>query len=1100
MKVARTEAIKASSLIVVGVGASAGGLEALQEFFKNMPVKTGLAFVVIQHLSPDYKSLMDELLARETSIPIQIAGDGMALLPDNIYLIPPRKNISIFHDKLYLEEQEIKKRLNLPVDIFFRSLALEKGKNAIGIILSGTGSDGTLGTRAIKEAGGMIMVQDEQSAKFDGMPRSSIATGLVDYILPADKMPEELATFIKHPFVKQKRSLDTEISDNMDTLTKIILALRDHGAIDFSYYKENTIIRRLERRVSINRYQTLEEYYDFLKDSDKEKETLQRELLIGVTRFFRDTEAFDALDKKIFPILGEKKTIRIWSAACSTGEEVYSLAILISEYLEANKLHSDVKMFATDIDRNSIEYAGRGFYPDSVVADVEPMLLTKYFIRKENGYQICESIRKMIVFATHNLLKDSPFSRIDLLVCRNFFIYIKPDVQSRLLAMFYHGLSPDGFLFLGNSETIGDMAPAFECLDVKWKIFRYKGGYKAQPGKLLPLLKGGVHLIDPDRVFPSKVVLDDGLKFERLLDYVLASFLSPSVIVDGADNIVHIVNDISAFVKFQPGRFSQNLFDNLTPEVSLFVSSLLRKLKRDGEQSVFENLIEIKGFESKRVSIEGRRVGSERNSYFIISFHVVDKDRAEKAAVPALAFDNDQYFGKISELEKELQFTKENLQATVEELETSNEELQSSNEELIASNEELQSTNEELQSVNEELYTVNTEYQAKIEELTRLNSDVNNLLKNTEVGALYLDRNLCIRKMTSIVSRITNIMETDVGRPIYHISLGAGAETILTDIQSVVDTLQPVDRDLYFEGHGSFLVRIRPYRTDYNAVDGVLIIFIDITNLKAEFDRANIAAGRLEMALKIGNMAWWEWDVKSGKVAYDDRKATMLGYAPSEFPTDVYKVCELIHPEDYEGTMRQMRDYLEGKAPLWDLAYRMKRKDGNYSWYYDRGEIIDRNEKGEPMRLIGTVIDITGLKDLEGELVRRKRLLEQILDNSPIAKTMVDASGALVYVNKRAEELFGAKAKDLLEKSYDSSSWRISDPEGREIPSDHLPFARIRDTKRAVTGYMHRIQIPGHDEKLLRIHGTPILSDQNVFEGAVFALEVMDGKAGRVKN
>lgn len=962
-----------SNRIVVGVGASAGGLEALQDFFKNVPLDTGLAFVVIQHLSPDYRSLMDELLARETSIPIHIATDGMPIEEDNIYLIPPRHNISIFHDKLYLEAQEGKKRLNLPVDIFFRSLALEKGKNAIGIILSGTGSDGTLGTRAIKEAGGMIMVQDEKSAKFDGMPRNSIATGLVDYVLPPSRMPEELVNFVKHPFVKQKKTLDSELSKNYDTLTKVILVLRDHGGIDFSFYKDATILRRLERRVSINRHDTLEEYLDFLKDSEKEQETLQRELLIGVTRFFRDAEAFDAIKTKVLPAMLDRKAIRIWSAGCSTGEEVYSLAIMINEYLDSAAASCDVKIFATDIDRNSIEYAGRGFYPDSVMADVEPAYLSKYFIRKENGYQIIESIRKTIVFATHNLLKDSPFSHIDLLVCRNLFIYIKPEIQARVLNMFYYSLGPGGHLFLGSSESLGELSSAFECLDSKWKIYRFKEGYQPQPGKMLSLIKSP--LAASTRAFPSKVILNDGTKFERLLDYALSATLPPSIIVDGSDNIIHIVNDVSPFVKLQPGRFSQNVYDNVSPDIAVFVGSILRRLKREGEESVVENLIEIKGYGDNEVLLEGRRIGSERAWFYLIGFRLRERAVRDVQPVQCAEAPSGQYLDRITELEKELQFTKENLQATVEELETSNEELQSSNEELIASNEELQSTNEELQSVNEELYTVNSEYQTKIEELTRLNNDVNNLLKNTEVGALYLDRNLCIRKLTPIVSKITNIMESDFGRPIYHLSLGPGADVILQDIQKVVDTLQAVDRNTTIPGHGTFLVRIRPYRTDYNAVDGVLVIFIDINNLQTEIDRANVAADRLENALKIGNMAWWEWDVPSGKVLYDERKATMLGYTTAEFPSDVYKVCELIHPDDYEATMDAMRSYLLGTGPAWDMTYRIRRKDGSYACYYDRGEIVERTAEGKPRRLVGTVIDISEIKQLEEEVSQKTALL-----------------------------------------------------------------------------------------------------------------------------
>jgi len=1076
-----------SNQIVVGIGASAGGLEALQDFFKNMPLKTGLAFVVIQHLSPDYRSLMDELLARETSIPIQIAADGMPVLPDNIYLIPPRKNISIFHDKLYLEDQEPKKRLNLPVDIFFRSLAVEKTKNAIGIILSGTGSDGTLGTRAIKEAGGMIMVQDEKSAKFDGMPRSSISTGLVDYVLDADKMPEELVSFIKHPLVKQKKTLDGELLENLDTLTKIILILRDHGGIDFSFYKENTIIRRLERRVSINRYQTLEEYLEFLKDSDKEKETLQRELLIGVTRFFRDTEAFDSLKKKVFPGLLKKKSIRVWSAACSTGEEAYSLAIMINEYLEKNAVNADVKIFATDIDRYAIEYAGRGFYPDSVVSDMDPGLLVKYFIRKENGYQISESIRKTVVFATHNLLKDSPFSRIDLLVCRNLFIYFKPDIQAKVLGMFYYSLSSDGALFMGNSETIGDMAGAFECLDTKWKIFRFKDGYKPLISKVLPIIKSP--FISHERAFPSKVILDDGLKFERLLDFTLASFLPPSVIIDGADNIIHIINDVSLFLQLQPGRFSQNIFDNLNHDISLFVSSLLRKLRREGETSALENLIDLKGFEYKKVTLQGRKIGNDRSTYYVISF-IVEKTEVAVVKTEKISLVPDgRFHEKITELEKELQFTKESLQATVEELETSNEELQSSNEELIASNEELQSTNEELQSVNEELYTVNTEYQSKIEELTRLNNDVNNLLRNTEVGALYLDRNLCIRKITPIVSRITNIMETDIGRPVYHISLGAGNESLLQDVQTVVDTLQALDREMSFEGHGDFLVRIRPYRTDFNAVDGVLIIFIDITNLKKEYQRANLASERLENALKIGNMAWWDWDVVSGKVSFDDRKATMLGYTAEEFPQDVYDVCKLIHTDDYETTMQSMRDYLGGKSAAWDLMYRMKRKDGGYSWYYDRGEIVERTERGAPKRLVGTVINVTKLKFLENEVMNRKNVIDQVLDDCPLAKLVVNPTGSITYANKPVESLLGIPLEKIPGMHIDFPGWDVYDLKGKKIPTARLPLAMIKKTGLPLRDYRYYIAINGAERRLFTVQGTPLFDGYNVLEGVIFTLE-----------
>lgn len=534
--------------IVVGIGASAGGLEALQDFFRNMPLDTGLAFVVIQHLSPDYKSLMDELLARQTKIPIHIAVSGQELCPDNIYLIPPRKNMKVFHNKLFLKDQSPAKVLNLPVDIFLRSLALDKGKNAIGVILSGTGSDGTLGTRAIKEAGGMIMVQDDASAKFDGMPKSSIATGLVDYVLVPSQMPDALVNYVKHPLTVKDKTSGSILSRDIDTLTKIIMILRDFSGIDFSSYRENTILRRLERRVSINRFGTLDEYLLFLSESDKEKDILYRELLIGVTRFVRDMEAFDALKAKVFPELKKRKLIRIWSAGCSTGEEVYSLAILLNEFLVAEGLDSEIKIFATDIDRHSLDTASVGIYPESIISDLDPFLLAKYFTKQENGYQINEIIRQMVVFARHNLLKDPPFSKLDLLVCRNLFIYLKPDVQSRLLSMFYYSLSPDGFLFLGSSETIGDLKGAFETVDSKWKIFRYRQGFNPP---ILKVLRTTPKKYDADvpAIIPAN---HQGLKLEQLNNAILGSVLPPSVLVDANGNIIQSINDVSQFVQIQP--------------------------------------------------------------------------------------------------------------------------------------------------------------------------------------------------------------------------------------------------------------------------------------------------------------------------------------------------------------------------------------------------------------------------------------------------------------------------------------------------------------------------------------------------------------------
>jgi two-component system CheB/CheR fusion protein len=951
-----------SEQIVIGIGASAGGLEALQDFFKAVPLETGLAFVVVQHLSPDYKSLMDELLARYTKIPIQIVSDGMEIKPNNIYLIPPRKNLSIFHDKLLLEEYNTKKGLNLPIDIFFRSLASDKGKNAIGIILSGTGSDGTLGTRSIKENGGMIMVQDENSAKFDGMPRSSIATGLVDYILPPSKMPEALLNFIRHPFINKPKAQDDILDKDLDTLTKITLILRDYCGIDFSYYKENTIIRRLERRVSINRFNTIEEYLLFLSESDKEKDILYREMLIGVTRFFRDKEAFDSLERNILPKIDffSKKVVRVWSVGCSTGEEVYSLAMLLIDYMEKNKLDCELKIFATDIDRRSLDIAGQGFYPDSIVADIDPIMLARHFVRKENGYQISENIRKVVVFATHNLLKDPPFSKLDLLICRNLFIYFKSEIQQRILSMFYYALNANGFLFMGSSETIGDMSEAFEAIDSKWKMYSCKEGYRPPIIKDLPLPRTYAST-ENEAQYIVRTRLRTGPKIDKLLDSTVAAFMPPSFIIDENNYVIHVINNVNDYIQLQSGKFSQNILHILKNDLALYVNNLLRKLHKENQTVVFENITNISGLENRTITIEGRKISVDKSSYFIITLKSVEASKPTKKKKPNVIDVQIEVNNRVVELEKELQTSRENLQATVEELETSNEELQSSNEELIASNEELQSTNEELQSVNEELYTVNSEYQTKIEELTRLNNDLDNLLKNTEIGALYLDRNLCIRKITPVVSEITNIIQSDIGRPISHIAFLSNAVDLMADINKVVETLQSTDNVMVAKNGKVWQTRIRPYRTDYNSVEGILLTFVDISLLK--------------------------------------------------------------------------------KTEL--------------------------------------------------ELRSSQEILQKILDNSPMAKTLVNVHGQITYANKPAEKIFGITQKEILERSYDASQWKISDLQGNPIKPEELPFTLVKNTLKPVVDFRHYIEIPGKEKVLLTINGSPILNDSGLFDGAVFSIGIV---------
>ena len=820
-------------LTVVGVGASAGGLEALQQFFEHMPDDTGLAFVVIQHLSPDYKSMMDELLARHTRMPIKVIDDGEKIEVNHIYLIPPRQNLRIFKNQLFLTNQDTRKGLHLPIDIFFKSLADEKGKNAIAVILSGTGSDGTMGSRAVKEVNGLVMVQDERTAKFYGMPSSAISTGMVDFILPPSEMGTELLSYLKHPLVKKSNTSKATSLKGLDSLSKVTMIIRDYTGIDFSFYKENTVTRRLERRVSINRFNDLDEYVQFLINSDKEKEILYTEFLIGVTQFFRDKEAFESLlEKVITPMVkSDKNQIRVWSTGCSTGEEAYSLAIMFREAAEKNAYRGEIKIFATDLDRRAVEIAGKGIYSESVVANVDTYLLKKYFYKTEGGFRINEDVRNMIVFATHNLLKDPPFSKLDLLVCRNLFIYLKPDIQLNLLARFYHSLNATGYLFMGSSETLSTMSDAFSVLDLKNKIYQYKPGFTVPLIDGLSLdLKKNKALGNYARDLPKK---NKELKSNELLGNVMDQFIPPSIIVDSNFFVVSVINNINPFTEIQAGNYSNELFSILPRDLGLFVNNLVRVLKNSAETYANRVVSGLNSLDDKTVNIEARKLFHNETKYFMLSFSLVDKKAplfTNGKEIDDFDYSSEQGT-RVSELENELTTVKESLAATVEELESANEELQSSNEELIASNEELQSTNEELQSVNEELYTVNSEHQQKIEELTRLNSDINNLLKNTDVAAIYLDAKLCIRKITPQVSNVTNILETDIGRPITHLTLMDAYPDFENDVNAVMENLQPIDKEMT-DKHGlPLFVRMRPYRTSNNAVDGVMVTLIDVSAL-----------------------------------------------------------------------------------------------------------------------------------------------------------------------------------------------------------------------------------------------------------------------------
>jgi len=837
---------------IVGIGASAGGLEALEGFIANIPSGCNIAFVIIQHLAPKHKSIMDSLLQKYTDMKILPVKDRMKVEPNCIYLNPPNKDVSIIKRSFCLMEPTRAHAVNLPIDHFFRSLAEDQAEKAICIILSGTGTDGTLGLKAIKGSGGMTMVQIESQAKYDNMPRSAIDTGMVDYILPVEKMPKELLKYAQHPYIEGAKKKITPKQKYLDFVNKIFLLIRTATGHDFSNYKQNTIRRRIERRMAVHQIGKIEQYVKYLIEKPAEVETLYKDMLITVTNFFRDPAAFDILEKKIIKQIVKDKAaeypIRIWVPGCGTGEEAYSIAILLVEAMSKLKKHMDVQIFATDLDDVSIEYARVGSYPEAIAADVSAARLQRFFIREDSTYRIKKHIREMVIFSKQNLIKDPPFSKLDMVSCRNLLIYMDSVLQKKILPLFHYTLNPNGFMFLGSSETIGEFSNLFMSIDTKWKIFRCKnvsiGKGIDQP--ILPFYEPGIEMQPAER----KVELQES-NIRYLAEKVILENYAPScVLVNEKYEIIYFHGQTDKYLSPPTGEPSFNILKMIREELRYKLSTSLHDVVKQ------KNAFVCKGLQVKRnggfctIDMTVRPFTEARASGGLIMVIFEESPFVQKApqkapgkkkrvSVVSAESESDPRFKAI---EQELVSTKEYLQTTIEELETTNEELKSTNEELQSTNEELQSTNEELetsreelQSTNEELETVNSELQGKVDELSRTNDDLNNLLGSTEIGTIFLDTNLQIKRFTPSVTELFNLIKTDIGRPVGDITAKITYDDLYKDAKDVLRTLSHKKSEIQTSDGKWFSMQILPYRTTENVVDGVVITFVDITErMKAE--------------------------------------------------------------------------------------------------------------------------------------------------------------------------------------------------------------------------------------------------------------------------
>lgn len=833
---------------IVGIGASAGGLEALEHFFKNVPENCGIAFVVIQHLDPHHVGVMPELLQRATHMKVIQATDHLKIQQNHVYVIPPNKSMSVLNRCLYLFEPLELRGLRLPIDYFFRSLADDQQENSIGIILSGMGSDGSLGLKAIKEKNGIVAVQTPATAKFDGMPNSAINAVVVDILAPANELPAKLIAFLKlNPALEQKAGIDFK---NKGNLEKIVILLRAQTGHDFSLYKKNTLFRRIERRMNVHQISKISNYVRFLQENTTELDILFKELLIGVTNFFRDAAVWEKLKEKVLPALMNEfpsgHVFRAWTTGCSTGEEAYSLAIVFKEAYEKVKRNKNftLQIFATDIDSDAIEIARKGFFSANIAADVSPERLSNFFVKEENGFRINTAIREMVVFAPHNVIKDPPFTKLNLLFCRNLLIYMEPELQKKLMNLFHYALNADGVMLLGSAENENSQNNIFSVIDPKLKL--YKRSASGSNSEFVDFPASFTHTMKKTTDSIKQVKVTDNI--QTYAHQILLQRFSPaSVLINTDGDILYITGRTGKYLEPSAGKANMNIYAMAREGLQNELPGAIRKAKQSLEPVVLHNL----------------KVGTNGGTQLVdITLQLIDKPEAIKGTIMIVFSDvadvqrptrkkpktgNQNSSPREQELEIELQRANEELQSTREEMQTTQEELKSTNEEMQSTNEELQSTNEELttskeemQSLNEELQTVNIELQSKINDFMVANNDMKNLLNSTDIATLFLDKDLNIRRFTDETTKLFKLRQSDIGRPFTDMVSNLVYPDIIKHAHEVLRLLVFKETEIATNDQQWFIVRIMPYRTFDDRIDGLVITFIEITKakqLEAELNR-----------------------------------------------------------------------------------------------------------------------------------------------------------------------------------------------------------------------------------------------------------------------
>ena len=960
--------MESGGVTIVGIGASAGGLGAFEAFFSAMPANTdpGMAFVLIQHLAPDHKSLLRELVSRYTAMPVLEAEDGMRVEANTVYIIPPNRDMSILHGSLQLFEPTAARGLRLPIDFFFRALAEDQHDRAIGIVLSGTASDGTLGARAIKGEGGMVMAQSPDSTEHDGMPRSAIATGMVDYILPPADMPEQLIAFVSRRFGGTPEAITPGTSGTEDALKKILVLLRSRTGHDFSQYKESTVLRRIERRMAVHQIAGLADYVRYMRDVPAEAEALFGDLLIGVTCFFRDAEAFAALEGEVAHLFDDTPagaTIRVWCAGCSTGEEAYSIAILLQERMQALKQTYTIQFFATDVDRRAIDVARAGVYPANIVADVSPERLLRFFTREptDGSYRIHKSLRDMLVFSEHDVIRDPPFSRLDLISCRNLLIYMGLELHHKLIPLFHYALKPKGALLLGTSETVGEFGDLFAALNRKTKLYRRKEGDFAAFRPSLDALRSRsvARARRPDPTTRAGTTA----RLRALTEQTLLQQDHIGALVTARGDLLYLHGRGRLF-ELAPGEAAMNVLtmarEGLRGALTMALhSAVAQKVPVSQTGLVVQT-------DAGRIPVtltvrpvDGGSTAEAESGLFVV---ILEEGPALAATPPPAVAPapGDTDDARIAALTQELRAKEEYLQTTNEELATSNEELRSSNEEMQSVNEELQSANEELetskeelQSMNEELATVNAELQTRLSDLARANNDLNNLLAGTGMGTVFVDHQLRIQRFTPAITQVINLIQTDLGRPVGHIASNlVGYDSFVQDIQSVLDQLTPKEVEVQTREGAWFLLRIRPYRTLENVIEGAVITFTDITEMKQARTALIESEGlrRLAIVVRDSHDAILVQALDGRILAWSPGAERAYGWTETE--ALAMNIRALIPESEQDASFQKVHELAHASRPAPYLANRLTKGGKAVAVWLTAAALVD--EAGTPYAIATT--------------------------------------------------------------------------------------------------------------------------------------------------